>query len=126
MPLFTEELNRRANGIRGTVAWTIWLHTAAPTDALPDNGLVTAGGGAFQAGATLAVADITMASNGDIRNDTEVDFGTATATVGSIIYWSAKRGAENVAYGPLPNTQVNVGDSFAIPARALRLNGSTS
>ena len=46
MPLFTTELNRLADSI-GASTLTIRLHTAAPTDASPTNGRVTAGGGVY-------------------------------------------------------------------------------
>ena len=68
MPLFNVELNEKANRI-GRSDLTIYLHTAAPSDASPTNGRLTAGGGVFETGQTLAAGGISVAANGDITND---------------------------------------------------------
>lgn len=125
MPLFTTELNRLADSI-GESNLTIWLHTAAPTNGDPDNGRTTVGGGAYESGATLTAANITNASNGDIENSAAIDFGTADEDVGTVTHWSAYRGSDPVAYGTLPSTTINDGDSFSIDANSLEINGSTS
>ena len=125
MPLFVVELNRLADSI-GASDLTIWLHTAAPTDASIANGRTTTGGGAYAAGMTLAAAGISAASAGDITNNAAIDFGTATANVGTVTHWSAVRGAAGVAYGTLPSTAINNGDSFQINAQTLDINGSTT
>ena len=57
MPLFTVELNRLADSI-GASDLTIWLHTAAPTNANIANGRTSVGGGAYENGLTLASTDI--------------------------------------------------------------------
>ena len=125
MPLFTTELNRLADSI-GASTLTIRLHTAAPTDANPTNGRTTAGGGAFAAGKALAAADISDASAGDIENDSDIDFGAATAAVGTVTHWSAYRSSAPVAWGALPSTVIGNGDSFKINANSLEINGATS
>ena len=125
MPLFTVELNRLADSI-GASDLTIWLHTAAPTDADVTNGRTSVGGGAYEAGATLAAADITDASAGDIENDAAIDFGTADEDVGALTHWSAVRGAAGVAYGTLPSVTIVDGDSYSINANSLELNGSST
>ena len=125
MPLFNTELNRLADDI-GASALTIRLHTAAPTNASPDNGRTTVGGGAYEAGETLAASDITDASAGDIENNVAIDFGTADEDVGTVTHWSAYRGAAAVAFGTLPSTAINDGDTFQINANSLQINGSTS
>ena len=125
MPLFNTELNELADRI-GRSDLTIYLHTAAPTNGSPTNGRTTAGGGAFVAGATLAAADISDAASGDIENTAAIDFGTATAAVGTVTHWSAYRGADPVAFGTLPSTTIANGGSFEIDSNSLDLNGSTT
>ena len=123
MPLFTRELNDLADRI-GRADLTIWLHTAAPTDADPTNGRTSVGGGAYEAGVALPANGISMAANGDISADDDVDFGTADEAVGTVAWWSAVRGSDAVAYGTLPSTTIGNGDGFLINAGALQLNGS--
>ena len=125
MPLYTVELNRLANDLSAQNL-TIYLHTAAPSDGDPDNGRVSTGGGVYESGATLAASDITAASNGDVQNTSEISYGEATADVGTLTHWSAFRGTAPVAWGTLPNTTVNNGDSFVINANTLQINGSTA
>lgn len=125
MPLFGVELNRLADDI-GASTLTIRLHTSAPSDASPTNGRTTSGGGSYVNGEALAASGITVASNGDIRNSGAIDFGTATADVGTVTHWSAYRGTAPVAWGTLPSTTINNGDSFSINADSLQINGSTS
>ena len=125
MPLFTVELNRIADNI-GASALTIRLHTAAPTNGAPTNGRTTAGGGAYANGVSLAASDISTAANGDIENTAAIDFGTATADVGTVTHWSAYRGTAAVAYGTLPSTTIADGDTFSINANSLQINGSTT
>ena len=126
MPLFTTELNRIANDI-GQSDLTIYLHTQAPINSNPALGRVTTGGGSYANEATLNSSDITEASNGDIQNRTIIDYGTATANLGTITHWSAYRGGTPIAYGSLPNTAAIVsGDRFQFNANSLRILGSTS
>ena len=74
MPLFTRELNDLADRI-GRSDLTIWLHTAAPTNADPTNGRTSVGGGAYEAGEARSLrAGISDAASGDISNDAAVDF----------------------------------------------------
>ena len=125
MPLFNTELNRLADDI-GASNLTIFLHTSAPTNAQPTNGRVSTGGGRFASGATLTAGNISAASNGDIQNTANIDYGAATAAVGTVTHWSAYRSSAPVAFGTLPSTVINNGDSFRINANTMRFNGSTS
>ena len=125
MPLFTVELNRIADNI-GNTDLTVRLHTAAPSDGAPTNGRTTTGGGAYANGATLASGDITNAAAGDIENDVAIDFGTASADVGTVTHWSAYRNTAPVAFGTLPSTTIENGDSFSINANSLQINGATT
>lgn len=125
MPLFDRELNELADRI-GRADLTIWLHTSAPTNANPANGRTTVGGGAYEAGATLDSTDISDAADGDIENTAAINFGTADEDVGTVTHWSALRGTDAVAWGTLPDTTINDGDSFEINANSLQINGSTN
>ena len=125
MPLFTRELNDLADRI-GRSDLTIRLHTAAPTNSSPTNGRTTVGGGSYESGETLASGDISDASGGDITNDNDIDFGTADEDVGTVTNWSAYRGSDAVAFGTVPSTVINDGDTFKINAGTLDFNGSTS
>ena len=125
MPLFNTELNALADRI-GRSDLTIRLHAAAPTNASPTNGRTTVGGTGYENGVTLASGDISAASSGDIENDVAIDFGTADDDVGTVTHWSAYRGSAPVAFGTLPSTAINDGDSFEINANSLQFNGSTS
>ena len=92
MPLFTSKLNSMADELVDA-AGTLYLHTAAPTDASPTNGTeLRAGGGAYASGLTTAAANWTVAANGDIENSVAFAFGTATADVGTVIAWSYEKG----------------------------------
>ena len=124
-PLFTVELNRIADGI-GASALTIRLHTSAPTNEDPTAGRITAGGGTYGTGATLAAGDISAAVDGDIQNSAAIAFGAATAAVGTVTHWSAYRGSVAVAFGTLPSTAIANGGSFTIDANSLRFNGSST
>ena len=125
MPLFTVELDRLADNI-GASDLTIRLHTSVPSDGSPTAGRTTTGGGSYGTGTTLASSDISDASSGDIENTAAISFGTATADVGLVTHWSAYRGTAPVAFGTLPNTTINNGDSFTINANTLQFNGSTT
>ena len=124
MPLFTVEENRLADSI-GAADLTIWLHTDEPTNADPTNGRTDAGGGAYEAGMTLAAADISDAADGDIENTAAIAFGMANADVGTVNWWSAMRGAAAVAYGTLPERTIADGDTYTINANSLDINGSS-
>ena len=125
MPLFDRELNDLADRI-GRSDLTIWLHTAAPTESAPTKGRTTVGGGSYESGATLAAANISAASAGDIDNDVDILFGSADEAVGTVGWWSAIRGSDAVSYGTLPSTTIGNGDSFKINANSLQHNGSTT
>ena len=125
MPLFTTELNELADRI-GRSNLTVRLHTSAPSNASPTGGRVSAGGGTYGTGATVTAANISTASSGDIEITADIDFGTATAAVGTVTHWSAYRGTDPVAFGTLPSTVIASGDSFKINANTLDINGSTT
>ena len=116
MPLFTTELNELADRI-GRSNLVIRLHTAAPTNGSPTNARVYRRAVArYGTGATVTAANISSASNGDIEITADIDFGTATADVGTVTHWSAYRGTDPVAFGTLPSTVISSGDSFKINA----------
>ena len=125
MPLFLVKLNAMADELVDA-AGTVYLHTAAPTDAAPTNGRTTAGGGAYASGLAVTAANWTVASDGDVANSIAFDFGTATAAVGVVIGWSYYKGSDPYAFGTLPSTTIANGDSFSINANSLQLNGSTT
>ena len=125
MPLFTRELNDLADRI-GRSALTIWLHTAAPTDAAPTNGRTTKGGGGYEAGVVVPSTDISDAAAGDIQITADVNFGAADEAVGTVAWWTAYRGNVAVAYGTLPSTVIANGDSFKINADELVIAGATA
>ena len=125
MPLFLRELNELADYI-GRDELTIWLHTALPTNADPTNGRTSVGGGAYEAGATLTAAGITVAANGDITNAAALAFGRADEDVGTVRHWSALRGADAVAFGAVTVTEIGLGDTFALNQGTIDINGSTS
>lgn len=125
MPLFTRELNALADAI-GASALTLWLHTAAPTEADATNGRTTVGGGGYESGLAVPATEISNASAGDIMINVAKNFGAADEDVGTVTHWSLVRGSDGVAYGTLPSTQINNGDSFTINANTLRILGSTT
>ena len=125
MPLFVVEQNRIADNI-GVSALRFYLHTAAPTDASPTNARTTAGGGAFASGVLIAATDISGAATGDIDVDVNIDFGTATAAVGTVTHLSAYRGTAAVGYWDIPDTTIANNDSFLINANSLRFLGSST
>ena len=66
MRLFVREQNELADRIARSDL-TVYLHTAEPTDADPENGRVTVGGGDYESpGRPIPPADISNASGGDI------------------------------------------------------------
>lgn len=125
MPLFTEELNRRANNI-GADDLTIFLSTGTPSNSDPDNGIVTIGGGLYESGSTLAAADISDAANGNIDNDAAISFGASDEEIVAANHWVAKRGTQFVAFGTLPETTIAVGGSFSINVNSMQFNGSST
>ena len=125
MPLFSGELNNLADHI-GRAALTFWLHTAAPTDASPKNGRTTVGGGGYEAGIVVAPGSMSNAANGDIQVTEDINFGTADEDVGTVGWWSAYRGLVAVAYGTVPTTEIDIGDSFKINADELVIAGATT
>ena len=125
MPLFTSKLNAMADELVDA-AGRLYLHTAAPTDASPENGRTTAGGGAYAAGLVTAAGNWTAAALGDVQNSVAFAFGTATAAVGTVNHWSYYKGAAPYSYGTLPSTVIADGDSFSINANSLQMNGSTT
>ena len=123
MPLFTAELNRLADSI-GADPLTVYVHTAAPTDADITSGRVTTGGGPYENGKAVVANQISNAADGDIMITVELDYGEAAANVGTLSHWSAVRGNAGVAWGTLRQTVIERGDTFTINPNTLKLNGS--
>ena len=98
----------------------LWCHlyTVTPTDA---------GGGTEVTGGSYVEQEVTSlfpgpADDNSIANDTEVDFGTATADWGTIVALGLKdEGANLLLYGPLKidgqvvTRTISSGDGFSIP-----------
>ena len=104
MKLFVREQNELADRIARSDL-TVYLHTAEPTDASPDNGRATIGGGDYESGATYSASDISNASGGDITFNVDIPFGTADEAVGTVIFATFYRGsADAVGYIALPST----------------------
>ena len=101
MRLFVREQNELADRIARSDL-TVYLHTAEPTDASPDNGRVTVGGGDYESGATYDATDISNASGGDISFTEDIDFGTADEAVGTVGWATFYRGATPWATSPCP------------------------
>ena len=125
MPLFSSKLNKIADD-ELALAGTVWLHTAAPTDAAPTNGRTTVGGGDYEAGQVVAAANWTVAANGDVNISIDLEFGTADEDVGTVGWWSFVTASENVGYGTLPSTAIGDGDTFKINAGTIQFNGSST
>ena len=125
MRLFVREQNELADRIARSDL-TVYLHTAEPTDASPDNGRVTVGGGDYESGATYAAADISNASGGDIGFTADIDFGTADEAVGAVVFAVFERGNDAVGYIALPSTTIGNGDTFTINANSINFNSITS
>ena len=98
MPLFTVEQNRIADDFTSST-WTVYLHTASPSDSQPANARTTTGGGAYASGQTVAAGDFSVAATGDVQITAAIDFGSSTAAVGTVTHWSAYRSGSPVAYG---------------------------
>ena len=125
MRLFVREQNELADRI-GRSDLTVYLHTAEPTDADPENGRVTVGGGDYESGATVASGDISNASGGDIGITADIDFGTADEAAGTVIFAVFERGTDAVGYIALPSTTIGNGDTFTINADSINFNSITS
>ena len=125
MPLFTSRLNLLADSLVSS-AVIVYLHTDAPSNASPANGRTSAGGGAYETGISVAAADWSAATNGDVDNDNDIEFGTADEAVGTVTHWSAYRSGVGIGFGTLPSTVIGDGDTFKINAGTLQLNGSSS
>ena len=125
MRLFVREQNELADRIARSDL-TVYLHTAEPTDANPDNGRVTVGGGDYESGATYSASDISNASGGDIGFTADIDFGTADEAVGTVLFAVFERGTDAVGYIALPSTTIGSGDTFTINADSINFNSITS
>ena len=125
MRLFVREQNELADRIARSDL-TVYLHTAEPTDASPDNGRVIVGGGDYESGGTVASGDISNASGGDISITADIAFGTADEAVGTVIFATFYRGADAVGYIALPSTTIGSGDTFTINADSINFNSITS
>ena len=125
MPLFARERDALAGAVRAS-ALTIYLHTAAPTDVAPTNGRTTTGGGAFQNGLAWPTNQMSAVSGGAFDNNVDLDFGQATADVGTVTHWSAYRGSDPVMFGTLPSTVINNRDTFKINSGSLDVTISST
>ena len=125
MRLFVREQNELADRIARSDL-TVYLHTAEPTDASPDNGRVIVGGGTYESGATVDSTDISNASGGDISITEDIDFGTADEAAGTVIFAVFERGTDAVGYIALPSTTIGNGDTFTINADSINFNSITS
>ena len=125
MRLFVREQNELADRIARSDL-TVYLHTAEPTDADPENGRVTVGGGDYESGATVASGDISNASGGDISITADIDFGTADEAAGTVLFAVFERGSDAVGYIALPSTTIGNGDMFTINANSINFNSITS
>ena len=125
MPLFVVEQNRLADSI-GESDLTVYLHTAAPTDDDITTRRTTRGGGAYEAGKTVTAANISEAADGDIQITVDLDFGEATADVGTIRHWSAVRAGAGVGWGRVPKTTIWQGDSLTLNANTVKFKGSST
>ena len=125
MPLSATELNRLADSITAT-AITVFLHTGAP-GANGTANRVTAGGGAFSSGVSVAAAGWTNASSGDVQNVAAVNYGTATGgDPGTVTFWGAFRASAFVGSGAVTSTTVRDGDTFSINSGEVQFLGSTT
>ena len=125
MPLFSVKLNKIADD-ELALAGTVWLHTAAPTDASPANGRTTVGGGDYEAGQAVTAANWTVAANGDVNISIDLGFGVADEAVGTVGWWSFVTTSENVGYGTLPSRTIGDGDTYKINAGTIQFNGSST
>ena len=125
MPLFSVKLNKIADD-ELALAGTVWLHTAAPTDASPANGRTTVGGGDYEAGQAVTAANWTVAANGDVNISIDLGFGVADEAVGTVGWWSFVTPSENVGYGTLPSRAIGDGDTYKINAGTIQFNGSST
>lgn len=128
MPLFTTELNARADAIAR--AGIVWLHKGAPTNSDPTINRTTVGGGAYETGFAVTAANWTVASSGDVNISIDCDFGTADAIVSTVddpvTHWSfdPTTGGDGL-YGTLENSAIGSGDTFKINAGTIQANGAT-
>ena len=82
----------------------VHLFTAAPTDA---------GGGTEVSGGSYVAQNVTLVNNGDgtAENTAEIDFGTATASWGTVTHFAIKDGANFLFWGALDTSKaIDIGD----------------
>ena len=125
MRLFVREQNELADRIARSDL-TVYLNTAEPTDASPDNGRVIVGGGDYESGADYTASNGSNASGGDITFNVDIPFGTADEAVGTVIFATFYRGNDAVGYIALPSTTIGNGDTFTINADSINFNSITS
>ena len=124
MPLSDKELDRLANRIVDSTI-TVRLHSDNPGQTGATGRLET-GGPNYRNGITVDADGWTDAASGSVKNKNAVVFGVALADVGTITHYSLSRGSSYVAFGELPSTTINQGDSFQITAESIVISGSTS
>ena len=118
MPLFDDKLDAIADD-ELAVAGTLWLHTAAPTNASPTNGRTSVGGGDYESGMAITAGNWTTASNGDVNLNIAAAFGTADEAVGTVGWWSFVTPTQKTSLGercPAPPSAA-VTPSPSTPAR---------
>ena len=76
--------------------------------------------GDFETGKAVTAAQFSAASGGDVSNNVAIDFGTAGEDAGTVTHWSLYKGSSPVAYGTLPSTTINNGDTFQITSGSLQ------
>ena len=82
----------------------VHLYTAAPSDA---------GGGTEVSGGGYVAQNVTLVNNGDgtVENSALVDFGTATASWGTVTHFAIKDGANFILWGALDTAKaIELGD----------------
>ena len=125
MPFFTIELNRIADDV-GMLTSPFACHLVLPTNLAPASGRTTAGGGVYATGQPLPPLTFPLPLMEKSGTPSRFPSVVAIGDVGTVIGWSAFRGAAPVAYTALPATTINSGDSFEIDANSLQINGSTT
>lgn len=91
----------------------VHLYTAAPTDA---------GGGTEVVGGGYVAQAVTLTNNGDgtAQNSALVDFGTATASWGTVTHFAIKDGVNFLFWGALDTARIiDIGDGAKFAAGEL-------
>lgn len=127
MPFDAAALNLAMNEIVSSTI-QLRLHTGDPGAGANGNAneVQTSGGYARQ---TVTSTGWPSAANGDVDNDDDIAFGTATADWGTVVWLSGWNSAGSTRYFRQQldaSATVNSGDSYSIPAGDLDLTSSSS